>query len=358
MKMQTMLSLRWRAVLAAAVLVAGAAALFAPPHQTAQAQDNPLTIFAIGFVDVAGGDDPNCPGCDGEFGEEDEDFATNNPLPELEFIVKDQGGTEIASGFTEPLANLQRAQIEVPELLDGEEYTLELVSPPNGWQLCPNESASRTLTIDDFQLGSTREDFHFWMGCQAQATPTTPGEEPTVTPPSGATPKATSKPGDDDDDDDDEHRATTERLGSIKGLVFTDQNQDGSLGPSEPGMSGVGVHLRGGGLDLYQVSSSTGQFSFDGLGAGEYDVFVQTGPEWKITTPALYKVKVNGDTVMGIDFGLVRTGAEPAKAHRGMRLPPTGVADLPTSGLLGAIAAVLGAVAVVGYTFERRRARP
>ncbi len=356
--MQTMLSLRWRAVLAAAVLVAGAAALFAPTHSTVRAQENPLTIFAIGFVDVAGGSDANCPGCDGEFGADDEAFATDNPLPELEFIVKDQGGTEIASGFTEALANLQRAQIEVPELLEGEEYTLELVQAPDGWQLCPNESASRTLTIDDFQLGSTREDFHFWKGCQAQATETPTGEEPTVTPPSGATPKPTAKPGGEDkDDDDDEHRATTERLGSIKGLVFGDQNQDGSLGPSEPGMSGVGVHLRGGGLDLYQVSSGTGQFSFDGLGAGEYDVFVQTGPEWKITTPALYKVKVNGDTVMGIDFGLVRTGAAPSEAHRVRRLPPTGVADLPTSGLLGAIAAVLGAVAVVGYSFERRRAR-
>lgn len=148
--MQTMLSLRWRAVLAAAVLVAGAAALFAPPHQTAQAQDNPLTIFAIGFVDVAGGDDPNCPGCDGEFGEEDEDFATNNPLPELEFIVKDQGGTEIASGFTEPLANLQRAQIEVPELLDGEEYTLELVSPPQRLAALPQRV--RVAHVDDRRL--------------------------------------------------------------------------------------------------------------------------------------------------------------------------------------------------------------
>lgn len=145
-KMQTMLSLRWRALVVVATLVAMVVAA-APARSIVRAQDPTLTVFAIGFVDVAGGTDPNCPGCDGEFGADDEAFAVDNPLPELEFVIKDQGGAEIASGTTEALANLQRAQMEVPELLDDEEYTLELVAVPDGWQLCPNESTLSLIHI-------------------------------------------------------------------------------------------------------------------------------------------------------------------------------------------------------------------
>ena len=349
--MRTFLSSRWFVFLGAAAFVAGLATPARLVRSAPLHQDPTVDIFVIGFVDIFGGDDPDCPGCDGEYTSEDEDFARSNPLPALEFIVKDSTGTEVARVTSEELSTLQRATITVPALAEGEEYTLELVGAPAGWELCPNESKTRTLTADDFQLGdSTREDFHFWQGCDVvQPTATTePGETPGATsvPP-------TAKP----DGDKKESSSEKQRLGSIKGLAFIDENQDGKLGPAEPGLNDVGVHLRGGGLDLFQVTGSTGQFSFDGLGAGEYDVFIQPGPEWKVTTPSLYKVKVDGNVVMGIDFGLVRQGAARPMAQPmpGIKLPPTGVADLPTSGLLGVVALVLAAVAVVGFSFERRR---
>ncbi len=353
------------AALIAALTVPAGSANGAPMRQ-----DPEFTIFAIGFVDMFGGNDPNCPGCDGVYQPDDETFAANNPLPQLEFFVLDTTGTEVARATTDELSSLQRAEFVLPALVEGEEYTLELVAAPDGWELCPNESKTRVLAFEDFQLDSVREDFHFWQGCQdggATATPTEPGpgETPTMETPGGPTPVPPTDMPDDGDDDEDKgasSRADGQRLGSIKGLVFIDTNQDGALGSSEPGLNDVGVHLRGGGLDLFQVTGGTGQFSFDGLGAGEYDVFIQPGPEWRVTTPSLYKVKVNGNVVMGIDFGLVRIG-EPAKPAAPVRpgpvnrLPPTGVADLPTSGLLGIVALVLGAVAVVGFSFERRRLR-
>lgn len=356
--MRTILSSRWLTFFGAAALLAALTGPAGSAHSAPLKQDPQFTIFAIGFVDMFGGDDPNCPGCDGVYQPEDEQFATDNPLPQLEFIVLDATDTEVARDTTEALATLQRAELVVPALVEGEEYTLELVSAPDGWELCPNESKTRTLTFDDFQLDSTREDFHFWQGCQdGQATPTAtsePGETPDGNTPVPPTPKPSGTKSSDDNND-------KQRLGSIKGLVFVDTNQDGALGPTEPGLNDVGVHLRGGGLDLFQVTPGTGTFSFDGLGAGEYDVFIQPGPEWRVTTPSLYKVKVDGNVVQGIDFGLVRTG-EPAKPMAPKpddvkRLPPTGVADLPTSGLLGIVAMVLGAVALVGFSFERRRMR-
>lgn len=349
------------ALLAALAPVAKAAPLPQGSDQSDAEQEPTLTIFAIGFVDVFGGDDPDCPGCDGEFQPEDEDFANDNPLPQLEFVVYDDGGVEIARATTDMLATLQRAMIEVPELLDGETYTLELASAPAGWELCANESASRELTLDDFQLGNTREDFHFWQGCDAAPT-ATPPDGPTAEPtePGGPTAEPTEEGngGDDGEDEDKEEAKTGPALGSIRGLVFVDNNQDGTLGSDEPGMGGVNVHLRGGGLDLVQSSSGTGQFSFDGLGAGEYDVFIEVGSEWRVTTPSLFKVTVKGNTVMGIDFGLVRSGAaKPSMAGKAERMPATGIADLPKSNLLGIVALILGVAAVLGFSFERRQRR-
>ena len=167
--MRALLSVRF---IAAAILLGLLASLATPASAAPPSQEPMLTIFAIGFVDVAGGDDPSCPGCNGSFDPEDETFAQSNPLGTLDFIVEDGSGTEIASASTEPLATLQRAMIDVPDLLDGETYTLKLVGIPSPWALCPNFSAERTLTLDDFQLGSTRQDFYFNQGCDGGGDPT------------------------------------------------------------------------------------------------------------------------------------------------------------------------------------------
>jgi len=350
--MRTLLTHRWLLLLVLVALVAagsGPRPAHATPHQQT------LTILALGFVDVFGGSDPNCPGCNGEYDPEDEQEAMNDPLPSMTFVVLDAGGAELDRQQSTPLAGLQRATFEVPEL---PEYTLVLETDPAGWTLCSNESRRRQLTQDDFQLGSTREDFHFTKGCLQGETPT---PEPTVpggptAPPPGDTP---------DPGDDDEQKEPFERLGAIHGLAFIDLNQDGKLGPDEPGLNDVAVHLAGGGLDLVQLSRVTGQYSFDGLGTGEYDLFISPGPEWRVTTPSKYSaVHVDRNTVMGIDFGLVRVGppaAAPAAPRlvapapgAGIRLPSAGIANLPVSGTLGLLGLVLGALAVLGIAVERR----
>lgn len=328
---------------------------WAPPAHAVPNQQG-LELVVIGFVDLFGGNDPDCPGCNGEYDPEDEDAAMTDPLPDMEFRVLDTGGTEIARDTTTALAGLQRVFFQnLPDLQDNETLTLELVAGPVGWELCPNESATRTLTIDDFQLGSSREDYHFWHGCAVNptATPTTPaGPSPT--------PTATKQPS---DGGGEEKGGEPEPLGSIKGLAFIDLEGDGILGPNDPGLNDVGVHLVGGGLQLFQITGSTGQFSFDGLGAGEYDVYVQPGPEWRVTTPSRYKVRVSGNVVTGIDFGFVRVAGAPVKKAkviapgRGVRMPSTGFTDLPLPRLMGVVTLVLAGLTVVGFSTERRKKR-
>jgi hypothetical protein len=267
------------------------------------------------------------------------------------------------------LAGLQSASIDVPETT---EYNVAIDTGPSGWQVCPKESPTRKLTENDFTLGKALVEWHFWKGCASQGTPTTaptgqPTDVPTGQPTAGPTgqptsppPPPTAKP---PSPGGEKQRPA---LGAIHGLAFIDLNGDGKLGSDEPGLNDVGVNLHGGGLELVQVTGGTGQYSFDGLGAGSYDVFIEPGPEWRVTTPAKYVVSVNGDTVMGYDFGLVRVGAAggaPAGgktillAGRGIRLPATGITTLPMNGLLGLAAAVLGMLALVGLSTERYKHR-
>jgi hypothetical protein len=348
---------RWFAIaLLAALLTAGVR----PAHAAPLRQDVQINIVA--FVDVAPATDPNCPGCNGEFDAEDSDFAANNPLPSMTFIVKDSTGAEIARGDTTELTvGIQRYLFTVPE---GPQFTVELDSAPSPWQLCPNESASRTLTDTDFQLGNARVEYHFTQGCNAGGetptievpteTPTTPVPgQPTNTPVPPA--KVTEKPKSSTRDE------TEPALGYIKGIAFIDENQNGKLDPTDPGLNDVKVYLDGGGLQLSLVTPGTGNYSFDGLGPGTYDVYINPGPEWKITTQQKYVVTVApGQVVMGIDFGLARVGSTVTTmptAGRGVRQPATGIADLPAAPLLGMATLLLGALGALGMSLERRRAR-
>jgi hypothetical protein len=396
--MRALLSIRLFVVAALIGLLAAAAS---PASAAPQNQEPMLTIFAIGFVDVTGGDDPDCPGCNGSFDPEDETFAQANPLGTLTFEVEDDSGTVIATAQTEALATLQRAMIDVPDLLDGESYLLKLTNVPAPWVLCRNFSAERRLTIDDFQLGSTRQDFYFDQGCDSDPNPTAvPSAQPTVPgqtavptvpgqPNPTAGPKPTSVPGGgnsggDDDDDDDKGSSGGSSGGSgasggsaggstagggtaaggtnvpgpreINGLVFIDNNKDGKLGGDEPGVAGVQVDLSGGGLQVSTYTNGLGQFNFAGLGAGEYDVKLIVGSEWTISTPAIYTVKVTSK-VVGVDFGIHKGMAKPAKTGGNMvvrMMPSTGIADLPTGGLLGALVLALGLIAGLGFVMERR----
>lgn len=383
-------------VLLASTLLGLFAGVITPAMAAPARQQATLTIFAIGFADLAGGDDPNCPGCDEFFDPEaDEPLAAENPLPGLTFTVTDKDGVEVGTFTTEQLATLQRGMIDVPDLADGETYTLELTGVPAGWELCASQSASRTLTVDDFQLGSTRQDFFLNLICDNTEPTAVPTVDPNVTvaptqpgatdvPGATSEPKPTKKPGsnggDDDDDDDKGGSAGSSSgasttgvttsggttagggigmisggngsggLGDIMGLAFIDVDNNGLLGPNDPGLNDVGVHLEGGGLKLYQVTGATGQFSFAGVGAGEYDVYITVGSEWRITTPARYHVKITGGKVSGVDFGMNR-GAAP----KAVRMPATGIANLPAAGLAGGLALLLSALGAMGFVMERRR---
>lgn len=353
-------------------LIAATAALFATGtvagtlSAAPAAQGGTISLLLVGHVDVDGGPDPNCPTCNGSdqnTGEDqgDLDYAATDPLPEIEFAVFDMSGTEVGRAFTTANGDaLQVVSLDVPELGPDEEYTVEIQSGPFGWDVCRGET-SRTIAEGDIgPSGTGRLDFFFFKTefCQNGEPTVDPGMTATPdgnTPAPGETAAATAtpkprSPGRTGKDKE-------QRLGAIAGVAFIDHNQNGVIDPGEPGLNDVGINIHGGGLQKVFITGGPGNYSFDGLGVGEYDVFIQPGAEWKITTPSRYKVKVTGNHVVGIDFGLVRADAKApaAKASASMRLPATGIADFPLAPALGGLATLLGALAVLGFVFERRR---
>lgn len=145
------------------------------------------SVFGIGFVDVAGGTDPACPGCNGRLDPEDEAFAAGQPLPTYELRLLASDGREVARTTTEPLASLQRGQMDAPPLAAGDYYRLEIVATPASWHVCEGVSDSGLLRPEDFQLGAVRVDFFFHrQTCppiQATATPSSGGPAPTLSAP-------------------------------------------------------------------------------------------------------------------------------------------------------------------------------
>lgn len=145
------------------------------------------TVFGVGLVDVAGGTDSTCPGCNGRLDPEDETFAASQPLPTYAMRILASDGREVARTSTEPLASLQRGRMEVPPLAAGDFYRLEIVATPAGWHVCEAVSDSGLLRPEDFQLGVVRVDFFFHRRVcppiQATGTPSSTGPVPTLSAP-------------------------------------------------------------------------------------------------------------------------------------------------------------------------------
>lgn len=362
--------LRWfglPALVLAASLMQARSVASAPLEQTT------LTITTAGFVDKFPISDPDCPGCNGVYDAEDRTEAGNNPLPSMEFVVRSGTGAELGRQTTQDFLGVQRAQFDVPEETS---YTVELVADPSGWQLCPNNARTRTLTQADFRLGAATVRFDFTQGCGA-APPTstpTPGPSPTLRP--GVTPSATPEPGDRDDDDDDDDRDDEGQgpFGQIRGIAFIDYNESGKFEAGEPPLNDVKVNLGGGGLEVFQITEADGGFNFPGLGVGTYDVFIDPGAEWFVTTPRKLKVPVNGNDVAGINFGMIRHvdrglrvarhDAAPRTGRRlvipagsGIRLPSTGFTEMPQAPLAALLVVVFGGLAAVGFAADRRSRR-
>jgi hypothetical protein len=389
--MPSLFSARWLALLGMAALII----VTASGVQAAPAQQNVVSIVVFAYVDVAGNPGPGypAPACNLEFDTADGTYALTDELPAMEFVLRDGSGTELSRQTTTLLATLQRARFD--DVAEEESYILQLTSPPAGWTLCPQETADRTLTQADFSLNRARVTYHFFKASMVtppagetatatQAAPTTavptatvtPGG-PTVTPlPTGVRPTSTPRPtlvprptSEEQEEAAPASEAALQPVGctglsSIKGLAFIDQNADGKLGPTEPGLNDVEIHLHGGGLEISAITPSSGQYSFEALGAGTYDVFISPGPEWKITTPSLYHVTVACNVVMGYDFGLIRYSEMPAASvapaaaapSTGIKLPATGVMEVPGAPLFGGLAAALAVLGLVGLTLERWRA--
>ncbi|MFN2251963.1 MAG: SdrD B-like domain-containing protein [Anaerolineae bacterium] len=387
---------RWLVFLAVAAALM--LALAAAPASAAPASQSTVSVVVFAYVDVASPGDVNAP-CNLQFDDEDEQYALSNPLPSMWFNLQDGGGTELARQESSALATLQRVRFE--QIEEQQSYRLVLEAPPSGWALCPQESATRDLVDTDFVLGSARETYHFYRPDQATPEPTQTGTVPTathtptatVTPgpsPTGPTPTPTktatlAPPPDGGDGEDGEDGGGTGgsgggtsgsgvavsgvgvsrgEYGRIEGIAFIDTNANGAFDPGEPGLNDVQVNLHGGGLELKHITDYTGTYNFDILGDGQYDVFVNPGDEWYITTPDKYTVSVAGLLVSGVNFGLIRHTDLPADYDKtattttvtvqtGIRLPSTGVADLPAAGALAGLALLLGVVGLVGLSTER-----
>ena len=392
------LSRRSRLFAALAVIAGLVVGMAAGTDGVANAQDTPdqdgPRISIVAFPDVAGEGDfwPTCAGCDGEFTAADALIASADPLPALEIRIRDAAGMTQTATSAALSQGRQAAGFMVPTAGD---YTVEIVSIPSDWSLCPSASMSVSISAADFDPTSelARVDFPFTRGCDTLATDTpvptvvtptvTPGG-PTFTPapptatrfvpatltPGGPTvtpgPSPTSDPDDDDDDDGDSSSGSSGgsgssgpdlgARGSIRGLVFIDSNGDGALGPDEPGVGGVRITLDGGGEGFHVTTSGAGSYEFGGLAIGSYNVSIDMPAGYSLSTTGRYEgVSVNNQTILGIDFGLVH-GDQPAASSSGVSsLPSTGVLTGAPGGLLFGLALITALLGALGLALERRR---
>lgn len=139
-------------------------------------------LVVIAFSDTTGAGPFECPGCDKIYSSADQEANADNPLPAMEFVVRNaRTGEELGrqEAAQQPQGRYQ-AIFQISGDLE-DDVVLDLSSDPEGFQLCPNSPASRTISPTDFVLGTHEEVYAFWLGC--------PVGEPTGTPiPPTATP--------------------------------------------------------------------------------------------------------------------------------------------------------------------------
>jgi hypothetical protein len=320
-----------------------------------------------------GPEDPVCTGCDLVFDTGDQLLGAADPITTTTVTLRDDQGQAVQQQTN---SNPNGRQIVLFAVDEAGNYEVEL-TVPTGWELCPTTSAVIQITAADFDAsGFARRDYFLWRGCQpptetptATATATlgpptstpegypSPGDTPTVAPPTATSPRPTVAPPpdgdvDDDDDEDGAPAAAPSGSGGIRGLVFVDENGDGKLGAAEPGVGGVTVRLAGP-AERTTTTTTAGTYEFSGLAAGSYDVSIAPPPGWRASsTDRFTAVRVEGGSVAGIDFGLARGAGAGVPG-----LPATGVLPGGTGTLLGGLAALAGVLAALGLAAERRRGR-
>lgn len=370
---------------AALGLVAGVATeAHAAPWEQTEAR-----IVVVGYPDLVGDGPaaPECVGCDLNFTNGDSLASSSNPLPLLEFVLKDASGQEVERRMTSALSDGRRPTSFVVAAAD--DFTVELAQVPVDWEICSNDTTTKSVSAADFGADNRVQlDFFFWHGCEVSETATpgptssvataTPGG-PTSTPRPTRTPRPTStrpiiptagpsptpssrEDGDEGDDEDMSAAEAAMEQPGIRGLVYIDVDSDGDLAPDEPGLGPVVVQLSGEGLDLETTTPPAGTFNFADLEAGEYVVTVVPPAGYDLTTTDHYDVTVEDEVVMGIDFGLfpedgLSSLPVPPRAGTAPRLPSTGAQPGSNSNLILILAALAGLLAALGLAIERRSDR-
>lgn len=155
-------------------------------------------LVVIAFSDTTGAGPYECPGCDKIFSSADQEANSRNPLPAMQFVVRNaRTGEELGRQQAElQPQGRYRAIFQIPDGLQ-DDIVLSLTSDPAGFQLCPNASRSRTISAADFVLGTHEEVYPFWTGClleQPTATPVPPSPTPVPPTPTPVPPTATRQP--------------------------------------------------------------------------------------------------------------------------------------------------------------------
>ncbi|MFQ5460515.1 MAG: SdrD B-like domain-containing protein [Anaerolineae bacterium] len=387
-----------RGLTVAALVAASLAAGLHAGAQAAPARQTTPRVVVVGYPDLAGNGPaaPGCTGCDLSFTNGDTLAQASNPLPLLEIVLKDAQGAELQRKMTSALSDGRRPtsfDVSAPGT-----FTVEVAQVPTDWEVCTNDSASKTVTAADFDVDQrVQVDFYFWRGCSiatatatatggptSPATATSPGPTssapaatptagglPTIPPPlptatsSGGAPRPGASSGGTTTQEDREVRdepppALGGGSGEIRGLVYIDLNQDGALGRVEPGLGPVAVRLRGMGRQAEITTPIAGTFNFANLPDGAYDISVEVPVGYRLTTTGRYDaVAVTGETVMGIDFGLfpeagLQSLRVPPQSVPPPRFPSTGADPVGGAPLLIGLVALAGLLAILGLAVERR----
>lgn len=163
-----------------------------PPTVTPPPTATPLpqrSIVVEAFVDTAGPGGLECPGCDRIFSSSDQMANATDPLPNMDFILREADTGRLLARQTTTLDTQGRARtrFDVPAGFD-QAMIVELASLPGGYQLCPNIGQARTIQPGDFILGTHLEQFSFWTGCDLQEPTPEPSATATAVPRRSPTP--------------------------------------------------------------------------------------------------------------------------------------------------------------------------
>jgi hypothetical protein len=103
--------------------------------------------------------------------------------------------------------------------------------------------------------------------------------------------------------------------GTVQGKVFNDLDKDKKLDQGEPGIIGVAVKLTGDDkktkkIKLKVKTDANGNYIFQGLINGKYELYVEIKHGWEHTTSTSYKITIKNGNVVIQNFG-----EKPDKKH-------------------------------------------